>query len=166
MIYPFGRVYFQNCELFAKPQKNDAAASAKFLKIAEMDRNCLMKELMEPERALLNLKMPNFGRGLYKGGFFCENLWADPPGSDQFLRQNGDQAVGGESEDAEEEVAGDFGSTAHSHESTSPVVFEVGVHPLDRGAFLETGFFMGGESTGVGAGRGQDIGNTSGSRHG
>ena len=110
-----------------------------------------MEELMEPEWALLNLKMPNFGRGLSVGDFFCENLWADPRGSEQFLRQNGDQAVSGETEDAEEEVSGDFGSPAHSHESTSPVVFEVGVHPLDRGAFLETGFFMGCESAGVGA---------------
>ncbi len=122
-----------------------------FLKIGETDKNCSREERREHESPLLNPKMPNFGRGLFSGGCFLRKFRADPQGSGGFLRQEGDQAVGGEGQQTEKEVAGDFGSPAHPHESTAPVVFEVGINSLDRRAFLEAGFFMGCEAAGVGA---------------
>lgn len=123
----------------------------KILKISEMDENCLMEEPMGLESPLLDLKMPILGRGLSCGGFFLQKFESDPRGSWQFLSQKSDQAVGSEGQQSEEEVAGDFGGPAHSHETTAPVVFEVGIDPLDRGAFLEAGFFMGCEPAGGGA---------------
>ena len=106
---------------------------------------------MELESPLLNLKMTNFGRGLSRRGCFLRKLGSDPQGSGGFLRQEGDQAVGGEGQQTEEEMAGNFGGPSHSHESTAPVVFEIGINPLDRRAFLEARFFMGCESAGGGA---------------
>jgi hypothetical protein len=99
----------------------------------------------------LDTKTPNFGRGLSSGGCFLRKVGSDPQGSGGFLRQDGDQSVGGEGQQTEEEMAGNFGGPAHSYKSTAPVVFEVGINPLDRRAFLEAGFFMGCESAGIGA---------------
>ena len=102
-----------------------------FLKIGETDKNCSREERREHEGPVLDTKMPNLGRGLSSGGCFLRKLGSDPQGSGGFLRQEGDQAVGGEGQQTEKEVAGDFGSPAHPHESAAPVVFEVGINPLD-----------------------------------
>jgi len=54
-------------------------------------------------------------------------------------------------------VASHFGCPTHSHKSSTPIVFEVGVYPFHGRSFLESGLFMGIECAGVGTAAGIGI---------